>query len=137
FAALTMPTLVMMAYVVSFFGLAWTDRAIKSRLLRWLLRGPFVVAIVLGLTTLVRRYGLSQGDPYNPYIPVVMVTSMLILQYLINLLSPKLEQKLFWGEEKGNFEIIQNLQDRMLTKKDLNQFLETIVASICDRVQSQ
>ncbi len=136
FAGITMPTLVVMAYVVSFFGLTWTDRAIKSRLLRWLLRGPFVVSIVLGLTTLVRRYGLSQGDPYNQYIPVVMVTSMLVLQYLINVLSPKLEQKLFWGDEKGDFEIIQNLQDRMLTKKDLNQFLETIVATICDRVQS-
>ena len=136
FAGITMPTLVVMAYVVSFFGLAWTDRAIKSRLLRWMLRGPFVVAIVLGLTTLVRRYGLSQGDPYNQYIPVVMVATMLILQYLINVLSPKLEQKLFWGDEKGDFEIIQNLQDRMLTKKDLNQFLETIVATICDRVQS-
>lgn len=136
FAGITMPTLVVMAYVVSFFGLTWTDRAIKSRLLRWLLRGPFVVSIVLGLTTLVRRYGLSQGDPYNQYIPVVMVSSMLVLQYLINVLSPKLEQKLFWGDEKGDFEIIQNLQDRMLTKKDLNQFLETIVATICDRVQS-
>ncbi len=136
FAALTIPTLVMMAYVVSFFGLTWTDRAIKSRLLRWLLRGPFVVALVLGLTTLVRRYGLSQGDPYNQYIPVVMVSSTLVLQYLITVLSPKLEQKLFWGDEKGDFEIIQGLQDRMLTKKDLNQFLETIVASICDRVQS-
>ncbi len=87
--------------VVSFFGLTWTDRAIKSRLLRWLLRGPFVVAVVLGLTTLVRRYGLSQGDPYNQYIPVVMVSSTLVLQYLITVLSPKLEQKLFWGDEKA------------------------------------
>ncbi len=104
-----------------FFGLTWTDRAIKSRLLRWLLRGgPFVVAVVLGLTTLVRRYGLSQGDPpYNQYIPVVMVSSTLVLQYLITVLSPKLEQKLFWGgdEKGGDFEIIQGLQDRMLTKR--------------------
>ncbi len=136
-ASITMPTLVVMAYVVSFFGMPWTDRAIKSRLLRWLLRGPFVVAVVLALTTIVRRYGLSQGDPYNEYIPVVMVASMLILQYLITIFSPRLEQKLFWGEEKGDLEIIQSLQDRMLTKKDLNQFLETIVASICDQVQSE
>ncbi len=135
-AALTIPTLIVMAYVVSFFGLQWTDRAIKSRLLRWLLRGPFVAAIVLALTTLARRYGLSQGDPYNEYIPVIMVATMLIMQYLITILSPQMEQFLFRGEDRGDLELIQNLQDRMLTKKDLDQFLETIVATICDRLQS-
>lgn len=136
-AALTMPTLIVMAYVVSFFGLRWTDRAIKSRLLRWLLRGPFVAAVVLAFTTAIRRYGLSMGDPYNEYIPVVMVASMLILQYLITILSPRIEQFLFRGEDRGDLELIQNLQDRMLTKKDLDQFLETIVATICDRLQSK
>ena len=135
-AALTIPTLIVMAYVVSFFGLRWTDRAIKSRLFRWLLRGPFVAAVVLALTTMVRRYGLSQGDPYNEYIPVIMVATMLTLQYLIYVFSPRLEQVLFRGEDRGDLELIQSLQDRMLTKKDLDQFLETIVASICDRLQS-
>ena len=136
-AWLTMLTLVIMAYVVSFFGLPWTDRAIKSRLLRWFLRGPFVAAIVLGLTTAVRRYGLSQGNPYHEYVPVVMVASMLLMQYLITILSPRLEKWLFKGDDSGDLEIIQSLQDRMLTKKDLNQFMETIAASICDRVQSK
>ena len=135
-AALTIPTLIVMAYVVSFFGLRWTDRAIKSRLLRWLLRGPFVAAVVLALTTMVRRYGLSMGDPYNEYIPVIMVATMLIMQYLITILSPRMEQFLFRGEDRGDLELIQSLQDRMLTKKDLDQFLETIVATICDRLQS-
>jgi hypothetical protein len=127
--------LIVMAYVVSFFGLNWTDRAIKSRLLRWMLRGPLVAAIVLAMTTIVRRFGESQGVPNFFLVPVVMVAVILLLEYAITLASPYLEKVFFWGEDRADLEVIQSLQDRMLTGKDLDQFLETISASICDRLQ--
>ena len=127
--------LIVMAYVVSFFGLNWTDRAIKSRLLRWMLRGPAVAAIVLGMTTIVRRFGESQGVPNFFLVPVVMVAVILILEYAITLASPYLEKVFFWGEDRADLEVIQSLQDRMLTRKDLDQFLEMVSASICDRLQ--
>ena len=127
--------LIVMAYVVSLFGLNWTDRAIKSRLMRWMLRGPFVAAIVLGMTTVVRRFGESQGIANFFLTPVVMVAGILVLEYAITLASPYLEKSFFWGEDRGDLEVIQSLQDRMLTGKDLNQFLEMIITSICDRLQ--
>ena len=127
--------LIVMAYVVSFFGLNWTDRAIKSRLLRWMLRGPFVAAIVLAMTTIVRRFGESQGVPNFFLVPVVMVAVILLLEYAITLASPYLEKVFFWGEDRADLEVIQSLQDRMLTNKDLDQFLEMVSASICDRLQ--
>jgi len=127
--------LIVMAYVVSFFGLNWTDRAIKSRLLRWMLRGPLVAAIVLAMTTIVRRFGEYQGVPNFFLVPVVMVAVILLLEYAITLASPYLEKVFFWGEDRADLEVIQSLQDRMLTGKDLDQFLETISASICDRLQ--
>jgi len=127
--------LIVMAYVVSFFGLGWTDRAIKSRLLRWMLRGPFVAAIVLGMTTIVRRFGEAQGVPNFFLVPVVMVAVILLLEYAITLASPYLEKVFFWGEDRADLEVIQSLQDRMLTGKDLDQFLEMVSASICDRLQ--
>jgi len=127
--------LIVMAYVVSFFGLNWTDRAIKSRLLRWMLRGPFVAAIVLAMTTIVRRFGESQGVANFFLVPVVMVAVILVLEYAITLASPYLEKVFFWGEDRADLEVIQSLQDRMLTGKDLDQFLEMVSASICDRLQ--
>jgi len=57
------------------------------------------------------------------------------LEYAITLASPYLEKVFFWGEDRADLEVIQSLQDRMLTGKDLDQFLETISASICDRLQ--
>ncbi|MFZ3069741.1 MAG: histidine kinase N-terminal 7TM domain-containing protein [Anaerolineaceae bacterium] len=128
-------SLIMMAYVVSFFGVTWTDRAIKSRLFRWLMRGPFVALIVLGMTTVVRRYGETLGDPYIAYVPIVMVGTILVLEYIITLLAPRLEKALFFGSDREDLDLIRTLQDRMLTQKDLDQFLEIIASSICDRLQ--
>ena len=126
--------LILMTYTVSFFGLLWTDRQIKSRLFRWLLRGPITAAIVLGLTTVARRYGELQGDAYSFYVPIVMVGGMLLIQYAINLFSPYIEKSFFWGDDRKDLETIQSLQDRMLTNRDLYQFLETTAALISDRL---
>lgn len=133
-SSVTIFFMVVMTYTVSFFGLLWTDRQIKSRLLRWLLRGPFTAAVVLGLTTIARRYGELQGDPYIYYVPIVMVGGTLLLQYAISLFSPYIEKSFFWGDDRADLETIQSLQDRMLTNRDLYQFLETTAALISDRL---
>jgi hypothetical protein len=126
--------MVVMTYTVSFFGLLWTDRQIKSRLFRWLLRGPFTAAVVLGLTTVARRYGELQGDSYIYFVPIVMVGGTLLLQYAINIFSPYIEKSFFWGDDRDDLVTIQSLQDRMLTNRDLIQFLETTAALISDRL---
>ncbi len=36
--------IIIMAYAVAFFGVSWPDRVVKSRLFKWIMRGP-VVAI--------------------------------------------------------------------------------------------
>ena len=126
--------IIVMTYTVSFFGLRWTDRQIKSRLWRWLLRGPLTAAIVLALVTVTRRYGERLGNPYIFYVPIVIVASILLIQYAINIVSPYVEKKFFWGSDKEDLERIQNLQDRMLTNRDLQQLLETIAALISDRL---
>ena len=133
-SGITMVSLVVLTYSVSFFGLMWTDRQVKSRLFRWLMRGPFVAAMVLGLTTAARRYGELQGDPYIFYVPIVMVGTILLLEYAVTLFSPHIEKSFFWGDDREELEVIQSLQDRMLTNRDLRQFLETTAALISDRL---
>lgn len=133
-SGITMVFLVVLTYAVSFFGLMWTDRQIKSRLFRWLMRGPFVAALVLSLTTVARRYGELQGDPYIFYVPIVMVGTILLLEYAVTLFSPHIEKSFFWGDDREELEVIQSLQDRMLTNRDLKQFLETTAALISERL---
>jgi len=127
---------VVMAYAVAFFGVGWPDRVVKSRLLKWILRGPVTASLTLAAVTLVRRLGEQFGNPYAAPVPIVMVATILLSEYLITLFFPFLEQRLFDGNDKDDLELLRRLESRLLTRNDLRQFLETLLAAVCDRLQA-
>lgn len=126
--------LVMMAYAVAFFGVSWPDRVVKRRLFKWLMRGPVTACTVLAITTIARRAGVAYGYPSPAAVPVLMVASVLIIQHLITVLAPVWERWLFLGNDR-QIQTIQNLEERLLTTEDLREFLESILAAVCDRLQ--
>jgi hypothetical protein len=127
--------LVLMAYAVAFFGVPWPDRVVKRRLFKWLMRGPVAASTVLALTTLLRRGGLAFGYDTSTIIPVVMVGMILVLEHLITLVAPVWERWIFHGGDRSNAMLIQTLEERLLTTGDLRQFLEAVLAAVCDRLQ--
>lgn len=127
--------LVIMAYSVAFFGVTWPDRLVKSRLFKWLLRGPITASVVLATTTIIRRLGLLWDDPYNAFVPIFMVGMILLMEYVITLLAPFWERLLFFGSDRREILRIQSLEDHLLTRSDLKQFLEIVTATICDLLQ--
>lgn len=63
--------IVVMAYAVAFFGVSWPDRVIKSRLFKWIMRGPVAASITLAVMTILRRIGVEiYGIEYNAAVPV-------------------------------------------------------------------
>lgn len=127
--------LVIMSYSVAFFGVSWPDRLVKSRLFKWFLRGPFTASIVLATTTIVRRLGMLWDEPYNAFVPIFMVGMILLIEYTITLLAPVWERLLFFGSDRKEISRIQSLEDHLLTRSDLHQFLEIVTATICDLLQ--
>ena len=127
--------LVIISYSVAFFGVSWPDRLVKGRLFKWFLRGPLTASIVLASTTIIRRFGMLWDDPYNPFVPIFMVGLILIMEYSITLLAPFWERLLFYGSDRREIMQIQSLEDHMLTRSDLKQFLEIVTATICDLLQ--
>jgi hypothetical protein len=127
--------LVIISYSVAFFGVSWPDRLVKGRLFKWFLRGPLTASIVLASTTIIRRFGMLWDDPYNPFVPIFMVGLILIMEYAITLLAPFWERLLFYGSDRREIMQIQSLEDHMLTRSDLKQFLEIVTATICDLLQ--
>jgi hypothetical protein len=125
-----------MAYSVAFFGVSWPDRVVKRRLIKWLMRGPVTASTVLAVTTLVRRAGEYFGFEYSAAVPIVMVGTLLLLEYTITLAAPLWERWLFTGGDKSNLLLVQTLNERLLTTGDLRQFLESVLAAICDRIQA-
>jgi hypothetical protein len=128
--------LIIMAYSVAFFGVSWPDRVVKRRLFKWLMRGPVTASSVLAITTLVRRAGERFGFEYSAAVPIVMVGSLLLFEYAITLAAPLWERWSFTGGDKSNLLLIQTLNERLLTTGDLRQFLEAVLAAVCDRIQA-
>ena len=128
--------LVIMAYSVAFFGVSWPDRVVKRRLFKWLMRGPVTASTVLAITTLVRRAGEYFGFEYSAAVPIVMVGSLLLFEYAITLAAPLWERWSFTGGDKSNLLLVQTLNERLLTTGDMRQFLESVLAAVCDRIQA-
>lgn len=128
--------MVVMAYAVAFFGVSWPDRVVKSRLFKWIMRGPATASLTLAVLTLVRRGGELFGLAYNAFVPVAVVATVLLMEHLITVLSPLWERALFFGGDKAELSFLQNIEERLLTQGDLRQFLEAILAAVRDHMQS-
>ena len=128
---------VIMAYAVAFFGVSWPDRLVKSRLFKWIMRGPVTASVTLGLMTVVRRSGgLFFQQEYSAFVPLTVVASVLLLEHLITLVSPLWERWLFFGRDRAELQLLQNIEERLLTRGDMQQFLETVLAAVRDHMQS-
>lgn len=127
--------LVMMAYAVAFFGLPWPDRIVKKRLLKWFLRGPVTIFVVLAIATLMQRLGEFFSLPLTLAITIVTVIGVLIMEHGITLGSSIWEPYLFNDGDYENTRLLDNIQERLVTTKDLRQFLESILAAVCDLFQ--
>jgi len=128
---------IVMAYAVAFFGVSWPDRLVKSRLFKWIMRGPVTASITLGLMTVVRRSGgLFFQQEYSAFVPLAVVVSVLSLEHLITLVSPLWERWLFFGRDRAELQLLQNIEERLLTRGDMQQFLETVLAAVRDHMQS-
>lgn len=134
--ALVGALVIVMAYAVAFFGVSWPDRVIKSRLFKWIMRGPVTASATLALMTVVRRGGELFGTPYSAFVPFTVVASVLLMEHAITFAAPLWERWLFFGRDRNELELLQNVEERLLTQGDLQQFLEAVLAAVRDHLQS-
>jgi len=127
--------LLLMAYAIGFFGASWPDRVVRSRLLKWLMRGPVTVFLVLAFMTVALRVGDLYGTTFTIAIPIITALTVLFMEHLITLVFPFIERWFFHGGERDNIQLLQTLSERMITRGDLRQFLEAILAAVCDQFQ--
>ncbi len=133
---LTGGLIVGMAYSVAFFGVSWPDRVVKRRLFKWIMRGPVTAIVTLGLTTILRRAMTNFSMPLATWIPILMVLIILVMEYFISVFAPYWEKWLFYGKDYAEIDLMTELGDRLMTRNDLRQFLETVLAAVSDRFQT-
>ena len=129
--------IIVMAYAVAFFGVSWPDRVIKGRLFKWIMRGPVAASLTLAVMTILRRLGLELfGLEYNAAVPVAVVVTILLVEHGITLAAPYWERIFFFGGDRSQLLLLQNIEERLLTQGDLRQFLEVVLAAVRDHMQS-
>jgi hypothetical protein len=128
--------IIIMAYAVAFFGVSWPDRVVKSRLFKWIMRGPVTASVALGVMTIIRRVGEIFGTVYSGAVPTAMVTTVLLMEHTITLISPLWERYFFFGRDRTDLTLLQNLEERLITQNDLSQFLESVLAAVRDHLQA-
>jgi len=128
--------IIIMAYAVAFFGVSWPDRVVRSRLFKWIMRGPVTASVALGVMTVVRRIGEIFGVVYSGAVPTAMVVSVLLMEHTITMVAPIWERWIFFGADRADLTLLQSLEERLITQGDLRQFLEAILAAVRDHLQS-
>jgi hypothetical protein len=76
------------------------------------------------------------GVEYSAFVPLAMVASVLLLEHAITLFAPLWERYLFFGRDREELRLFQNMEERFVTQADLNQFLEAVLAAVRDHLQS-
>ncbi len=121
-----------MAYPLSFFGSEVPDRRIKSELLEFFLRGPFVGVATLSVMIGLPRAGEVFGLPGREFMPLAAVASLIFLEWVVDRVLPTLKDWLIYQEDKEEFRRLRELNERLLTRSDLEQLLEGVLTSVCD-----
>ena len=125
--------LLLMAYAVAFFGVPWPDRIVRSRLLKWVLRGPITVFVMLFLITITNEILRYYDTPYIVVVPIISVITILLAEHSITVLFPVIERWLLNTGDGDHYYLLQRLSERLISSGDLKQFLEAILCATSSR----
>jgi hypothetical protein len=128
--------LMFLSYPLSFFGSRQPDRLVKTDLLHFMLRGPITALLALVVIIFTRPASNVIGLPGEAFMPFAVVAAILIWQWGIALSLPIIEKRLIYAaEDDSQLGRLQDLSERLLTRNDLQQVLEAILAAMCDFLQ--
>ena len=111
------------------------DRIVWSRLVKFMARVPLSGAIVLLVYIWVSRSNGILGMPVETLIGFSMVLTVMLIQWWIHIYKRPLS-RLFQLEEDIEVRQIQELSERLLTTREVQQFLESIMAITCETLRT-
>ncbi len=123
--------LVLMAYSVAYYGVLTPDRVVKHDLFHYLLRGPIVGILVIVVMLVIPRVELVLGLPRDTVLIFAVVGVIVMGQLIVNLAKPWIDRLLF-SQDREEISWIQELERRMLTSSDLDQFLGNVLTGLCE-----
>ncbi|MEM7331497.1 MAG: hypothetical protein AAF490_05345 [Chloroflexota bacterium] len=120
---------------VTYLSATKPDRVVWSRLVKFMARVPMSGAIVLLVYIYVSRTDGILGMPVETLIGFSMVLTVMLIQWWIHIYKRPLS-RLFQLEEDIEVRRIQELSERLLTTREVQQFLESLMAITCETLRT-
>lgn len=125
-----------MGYTVAYFGASAPDRVIKRRMVKYLIRGPLLAALVITALVLSSRIERWLDLPGIFIGLIAAATIILLAQLVIVTLQPTLD-RLIAGDDSDEVNRLQRFSERLMTTSDLTQYLENVLAALCDLLRAR
>ncbi len=123
-----------LTYYLAYFGATSPDRVVRVRLFKFMARVPLTATIVLLVYIAVSRTSSLLGLPVETALPVAVVATVMLVEWAIHANKRPLE-RIFHLNSDPDVKRIQELSERLLTTRDLHQFLESVLISVCESLR--
>lgn len=135
--AVVVVMVILLGYASATFSVSWSDRLTRLRLIEWMLRGPVTASLTLWLVTMINRSASHLGLDISSVNTLATVVSIILLEYLITVIMPRIERGALVGLGKEDYAIFNEFQGMMVFKPELETYLEALTGALCDRFQAR
>lgn len=123
-----------LTYYLAYFGAGSPDRVVRVRLFKFMARVPMTATLVLLAYVLVGRTSSLLGLPPETAQAIAVVATVMLVEWGVHAFKRPLE-RLFHLNNEPDVRRIQQLSDRLLTTRDLHQFLESVLITLCETLR--
>ena len=120
-----------MTYYIAYFGAASPDRVVRVRLFKFMARVPLAATLALIVYVVVGSLGTALGLPGDTVTAIAVVATIILVEWALHVFKRPLE-RLFQLTDEPEVRRIQQLSERVLTTRDMRQFLESVLAATCE-----
>jgi len=120
---------------LAYFGANTPDRVVRVRLFKYMARVPLTGSIVLLVYVIVSRNSPILGMPTETALGFAVVAAVMLVEWAIHAYKRPLERWLQLNDDP-DVRRIQRLSERLLTTRDLQQLLESILAAACEALRT-
>ena len=121
----------LLTYYIAYFGAVSPDRVVRVRLFKFMARVPMAASFVLLVYVVTGRAGSILGLEPTTTLAFAVVITVILIEWAIHAFKRPLE-RLFQLTDEPEVRRIQQLSERVLTTRDLGQFLESVLAATCE-----
>jgi len=125
-----------MGYTVAYFSASAPDRVIKRRMVKYIIRGPLLAVLVIAALVLSTRIEKWLDLPGMVIGLIAAATIILMSHVFISSLLPTLD-RIIAGDDSREVKRLQQFSEHLMTTSDLTQYLENILAALCDLLRAR